>query len=210
MSEAGLEVATPECQWRSEWSTRAMSPRRAFGICRWKAFRVLERGDVDVPPRERPWALRAISWRGSVERLWSAHRVRGVLIRTHEVEPRWRLLAGRRGGEPGCSWWTQRQLCRHAGLVWPATALQRRRGLYPRGASVYWCTANSGPRRAERRKPEACELGIGRMLVTTSRLQRLARGIMSSRRVGAFGPMRGVEWRPPRSRYPDKARLEGA
>lgn len=34
MSEAGLEAATPECQWRPEWPRGAMSSRRAFGTCR--------------------------------------------------------------------------------------------------------------------------------------------------------------------------------
>jgi hypothetical protein len=67
---------------------------------------------------------------------------------------------------------------RLSGVAWDCTF----------AVSRFTCgTADSGPRRVERRKPEAWELGVGRMLVTTSRLQRLARGIFSSRWVGVFG-----------------------
>ena len=63
----------------------------------------------------------------------------------------------------------------------PATAIRRRRGQSGVLLGVHASTGmRDQPRRAKRRKSQAQELEIQRVLVTTSRLQRLARGIFPS------------------------------
>lgn len=122
-----------------------------------------------------------------MERLWSAHRVLEGLTRSQGLgplagpSPRGEAVTLTAAGRHSVNCvatqgWIGRQ--RLSGVARDCTFAVRR---------FYCRSADSGPQRAERRKPEAWELGVGRMLVTTSRLQRLARGIFSSWRIGALG-----------------------
>lgn len=61
----------------------------------------------------------------------------------------------------------------------PVMAIWRRRGRFGIEVRVRaWAEVSSRSRRAERRKPQARELGTLRVLMTTSRLQKLVRGIL--------------------------------
>jgi hypothetical protein len=95
-------------------------------------------------------------------------------------------LWNHQSGEHGCSGLACRQVRYHPGPGMPATATRRRRGRSGVGARAHTRVLGfEGLRWSKRRKPSAWELETSRMLVTTSRLQKLVRGI-SSRQTGGF------------------------
>jgi hypothetical protein len=88
-------------------------------------------------------------------------------------------------GDRGCSGWHAVKRAAHPGSETPATAIWHRGGRPRGGARAHaQVQERGGSPRTSRRKPCAWELETWRILVTTSRLQKLVRSICSGRSRG--------------------------
>jgi hypothetical protein len=159
------------------------------GTCRWKA--PWARGDCAVDAARSTRGLAASGTRGRPGRAevvteGVCSRRTGLTVcpqRGHELPFVARRAFRETGrGERGCSGWRAVKCAAHPRSEMPATAIRHRRGRSCGCARAHTRVPLQGKsRRSQRRKSGAWELETWRILVTTSRLQKLVRGIFSRR-----------------------------